>query len=436
MDNQNNEEKIHKRKRIIDPSSKFPNFYSLNDLGLFFGKLFPSFVSKLSSINDLLDRDNQREKDGFPRKIKMGRLAKPVRGKNTKVIVVPTTTEDKFYHDPTKIFGETNLRNYSDNVVYLRDMAGTGKEDIGEVIGHLPLGGGSGGQGNQGGDENGEHDVNSEAYELGKILTEKFQLPNLKDKGKKRSLTKFIYELTDINKKVGQVLDKKGTLKNIVKTNILLGKINPDELIDPQDLIVDKNDLVYKILSKERDYEPEAVVFFLRDYSGSMDGKPTEIVVQQHLWIYSWLMFQYKNNVMSRFILHDTEAKEVPDFYTYYNSQVNGGTMVSSAYKLVNEIVSKENLAKSYSIYVFHGTDGDDFGNATLNDEIKKILTYSSRFGITIIRNSSDREPSLEHEIKTSGLLEERSKLIRLDSFLEEEASEERIIQGIKNLIS
>ena len=139
MDNQNNEEEIHKRKRIIDVSSKFPNFYSLNDLELFFGKLFPSPISKLSSINDLLDRDNQREKDGFPRKIKMDRLAKPIRGKNTKVIVVPTTTEDKFYHDPTKIFGENNLRNYNNNAVYLRDMAGTGKENIGEIIGHIPL---------------------------------------------------------------------------------------------------------------------------------------------------------------------------------------------------------------------------------------------------------------------------------------------------------
>ena len=60
----------------------------------------------------------------------------------------------------------------------------------------------------------------------------------------------------------------------------------------------------------------------LRDYSASMQGDPTEIIVNQHLFIYSWLMFQYKNRVESRFILHDVTAKEVPDFYTYYNSGV------------------------------------------------------------------------------------------------------------------
>ncbi len=71
------------------------------------------------------------------------------------------------------------------------------------------------------------------------------------------------------------------------------------------------------------------MVFFLRDYSGSMAGKSTELVVAQHVLIYSWLLYQYAMQVETRFILHDTEAKEVPDFYTYYNSRVAGGTQVA-----------------------------------------------------------------------------------------------------------
>jgi uncharacterized sporulation protein YeaH/YhbH (DUF444 family) len=74
-------------------------------------------------------------------------------------------------------------------------------------------------------------------------------------------------------------------------------------------------------LSKEKDFESQAVVFFLRDYSGSMAGKATELVVTQHVLIYSWLLYQYANQVESRLSLHDTEAKEVEDFYTYYNSK-------------------------------------------------------------------------------------------------------------------
>ena len=54
-------------------------------------------------------------------------------------------------------------------------------------------------------------------------------------------------------------------------------------------------------------------------------------------------------------------AKEAPDFYTYYNSRVAGGTKVASAFQLVNQIVKNDNLAQDYNIYVFHGTDGDDW---------------------------------------------------------------------------
>ena len=80
----------------------------------------------------------------------------------------------------------------------------------------------------------------------------------------------------------------------------------------------------------------------------------------------------------TRFILHDTEAKEVENFHTYYNSRVAGGTQVASAYKLVNRIVEDENLERDYNIYVFHGTDGDDWdtkGDEAL-PELKKMLNF------------------------------------------------------------
>jgi uncharacterized sporulation protein YeaH/YhbH (DUF444 family) len=148
------------------------------------------------------------------------------------------------------------------------------------------------------------------------------------------------------------------------------------------------------------DYESQAVVFFLRDYSGSMTGKPTEMVVSQHVLIYSWLLYQYERQVETRFILHDTEAREVPDFHTYYNSKVAGGTKVASAFRLVNHIVSEENLARDYNIYVFHGTDGDDWdtdGSETI-PEIRKMVGYASRVGITIAQRGSDSKNNTEVE--------------------------------------
>jgi len=285
----------------------------------------------------------------------------------------------------------------------------------------------------------GEHDVESSAYDLGRILTEKFSLPNLKDKGKKRSLTRYTYDMTDRNRGFGQFLDKKATLRRIVETNIGLGRLPDLDDLDPADLLVSPHDKVYRILSREKDYESQAMVFFLRDYSGSMAGKPTELVVAQHVLIYSWLLYQYDKQVETRFILHDTEATEVPDFHTYYNSRVAGGTKVASAFRYVNEVVNRESLVRDYNLYVFHGTDGDDWDTQGKEavPELKKMLEYANRVGITVARNSmgTGKDTQVEQYVVQSGLLKEKSDLIRLD-VMEPEADEPRLLEGIRRLLS
>lgn len=84
----------------------------------------------------------------------------------------------------------------------------------------------------------GDHELESNAYELGKVLSQDFQLPNLKDKGKKRTLARYIYDLTDKNKGSGQILDKKATLKKIVETNIILGNIPDVNNIDTSKFLI------------------------------------------------------------------------------------------------------------------------------------------------------------------------------------------------------
>jgi uncharacterized protein len=383
----------------------------------------------LRSIDDLLEQDKQREEDGFPKKIRVGRMVKPGKGGKDKIVVVPTTVEEKFIHDQL-------LRPSGEG----GSSGGSGEGEEGEVIGEEPVrapnqkGGAGSGEG-----EESPHEIESNAYDIGKILSEKFELPNLKDKGKKRFLTRYTYDLTDKHRGFGQFLDKKATLRKIVETNISLGNLQDPGDIDSTRFIISPYDKIYRVLSREKDYESQAMVFFLRDYSGSMYGKSTELVVSQHVLIYSWLIYQYARQVESRFILHDTEAKEVPDFYTYYNSAVAGGTRVASAYRLVNEIVKNENLAQDYNIYVFHGTDGDDWdkdGKEAM-PELEKILTYVNRMGITIAEHESNVQSisAVEGYVKESKLLEEKPKLLRLD-VMSENDDEPRMIEGIKKLIS
>ncbi len=430
----------HSLKHDLPPMKNYyPGLYEKTDLEVLqeIGSHNVSPFSALKTLDELLEHDKQRDKDGFPRRIRIGKLIKPSRGSKGNVIIVPTTTEPKFYHD--------------DSVTEEGDeetTGGSGEGDEGEVLGEQPIqpqeegeGEGEEGQGQGAGEgEGAEHDISSEAFDIGRVITEKFELPNLKQKGHKKSFTKYTYDLTDKNRGFGQVLDKKSTLRKIVETNILLERIKESTGYNTEDLLINPNDHIYKILSKEKDYETQAIVFFLRDYSGSMGGEPTEVVTTQHFFIYSWLVYQYKNNVESRFILHDTDAKEVPDFYTYYKSLIAGGTKIAPAFELVNKIVEEEQLVKDYNIYVFHGTDGDDWDDSgkELMTALKKTLKFVNRVGITVAKNSwgASSQSIVEKNIINSGILKEKADLIRMDSFPASGASESRIIEGIKNLVS
>lgn len=388
------------------------------------------------TLDELLERDRRREEDGFKRKIRIGRIVKPGTGAKGKIIVVPTTVEEKFVHDEIPEDQEPGEGE---------PTGGTGGGEEGDIIGEQPVrpdetaDGDEGAGEGPGEGEGGDHEMEANAYELGKVLSQDFQLPNLKDKGKKRTLARYVYDLTDKNKGVGQILDKKATLKKVVETNIVLGNIPDVGNIDPATFIISPQDLIYRILSREKDFESQAMVFFLRDYSGSMGGKVTQTVVSQHVMLYSWLLYQYDKQVETRFILHDTEAKEVSDFYKYYSYKVAGGTKVFTAFKMVNDLVERENLARDYNIYVFHGTDGDDWdkdGKQTLA-EIERMLGYASRIGISIVEHSyvGSKQTEVEKYLKSSGILNKHSSLIKLD-VLGENAEDSRIIQGIKRLIS
>lgn len=427
---QNENQHYFPTEKTKKSSQNILSIYEYSDIHLLLNQKnnYP-YLALLKGIDELLEQDQKREKDGFPRKIRLGKLLKPAQGQKSQVVIVPTTTEPKLYHH------DINPNNEE-------EFGGTGEGDVGNVIGQRKIeqnGEEEGEQQGAGNGQGGEHEMLAEAFDIGKILTERFELPNLKTKGNKKSLTKYTYDLTDRNEGSGQILDKKLTLKKIIQTNILLGKINKEESPNPEDFTVAPTDRVYQILSPEKDIEAQAMVFFVRDYSGSMQGKPTEVVTLQHLLIYSWLYYQFNKQVETKFILHDTDAKQVDDFYTYYKASVAGGTNVYPAFELINTIIKEENLAKDYNIYVFYGTDGDDWesqGEKTLK-AMEELLTYCNRIGITIAKGyAGNGLTTVEKYIENSNILRNKVDLIRMDSLLADNTNEGRIIEGIKKLIS
>lgn len=364
--------------------------------------------------DELLKRDEQRVSDGFKKKIKLRRI---LVGRG-KVITVPYVEEEKLLHgdfEPTGEHGE--------------DEAGRGEGGVGDVINRSRIkseegeGGGddgeddSSGAGEGGG---GEHGLESDAYQLGKQLSEKLQLPNLKDKGKKVPTDDYIYDLTDRHHGSGQFLDRKETLRSVVRSNIALGLVGGDN-IDPSKLVIGPHDYMYRVLSKERVWKSPAVVFFMRDYSGSMDGAPTKAVVNQHLMIYSWLVYQYDKLVIPRFIIHDTIAKEVPA-REYFQSKNGGGTFIPSGYAKVFEIVVNEGLLGNYNLYLFQGTDGEDGDNGKVAlPWIKKILEFFNRMGVSVFKHprtsrslAGDEEQTVFEKYVVAGGFLEKKDLFRM----------------------
>lgn len=399
-------------------------------------------ASSLESLQDLFKKDKERQQDGFPSKIKFRKvLAAP-----NKVVSVPYVEEEKLVHGEFEPKNIENLQaqsvsfpvvNFPDKPD-IEESPGHGDGDIGDVIGETPISrdGEEGDSGQKPGDEPADHQIEEEAYDLGKRLMEQFSLPNLKDKAKKVPTDEYTYDLTDRHRGSGQVLDKKETLKRMVKTNLILGKIdkkNPDT----KKMAVWPGDMVYRVLSKERVWKAQAVIIFLRDYSGSMH-EPTKALVNQHLMIYSWLLVQYEKRVIPRFFCHDADCKEVTA-KEYFGLGSRGGTFIASGYKKINETIEGEGLENDYNIYVFQGTDGDDgdYEGGYALPELKKILRYASRTGVTLFKHPyyKDQKTIFEEYIEKSGVLE-RKDVFRMHVMSYYDITEEMNIAALKALIA
>ena len=104
-----------------------PGVYDKNDFEVLLDmKPRFSYALLLQTIDKLLDQDKQREKDGFHRKIRLGKLVKPSKDNKGEVVIVPTTTETKFYHDDEPSKEE-------------QSTGGVGEGEEGDVMGEQPV---------------------------------------------------------------------------------------------------------------------------------------------------------------------------------------------------------------------------------------------------------------------------------------------------------
>lgn len=212
------------------------------------------------------------------------------------------------------------------------------------------------GQGEAGSDA-GEHvlEVDVTLDELADILGEELELPNIEDKGKSRIVNKKDRYVGIRQVGPNSLRHFKRTYRAALRRQIAIGTYDKKNPV----IIPTRADFRYKSWKTEEEPVANAVIIYMMDVSGSMGDEQKEIVRIESFWIDAWLRRQYKG-LETRFIIHDAVAREV-DRDTFFRTRESGGTMISSAYKLCQQIVEADYPSAEWNIYPFHFSDGDNW---------------------------------------------------------------------------
>ncbi|WP_375750336.1 YeaH/YhbH family protein [Vibrio sp. HN007] len=170
--------------------------------------------------------------------------------------------------------------------------------------------------------------------------------------GKRRALNELEDELERIkNNEPAQPLEEKKIKEEIQALRDKISKVP----------FLDSFDLRFKNYEKRPVPSSQAVMFCLMDVSGSMDQATKDIAKRFYVLLYMFLTRTYEN-VEVVFIRHHTQAKEV-DEHEFFYSQETGGTIVSSALKLMKKIVEDRYPLGQWNIYAAQASDGDNWAD-------------------------------------------------------------------------
>lgn len=131
----------------------------------------------------------------------------------------------------------------------------------------------------------------------------------------------------------------------------------------------------------------KAVMFCIMDVSGSMTQDVKDLAKRFYLLLYLFLERNYEQ-IEIVFIRHHTSAKEV-DEQEFFYSRETGGTIVSSALKLMNEIIEQRYDGGDWNIYAAQASDGDNWDDDSplcanlLSEKILPAVQYFSYIEIT-----------------------------------------------------
>jgi hypothetical protein len=239
---------------------------------------------------------------------------------------------------------------------------GRGEGDKGKTIGKDDQ---SEKKGNKAGQDEGEGiEIAVDMEEVLQFMQEELKLPDMKPKPsdtydeiiKKYNNISLVgpESLRHNSRTLKQALKRQCADGSIDKLHQIPGFAHPIKLITPIN-----SDKRYRQFNEIKLPSSNAVVFFARDGSASMDQQKCDIVSDMSWWIDIWIRKFYKR-VEHVYVWHDTQAKEV-DEKKFYKYRYGGGTTCSSALKLISKTFESRFNPSKWNIYLFYFTDGENW---------------------------------------------------------------------------
>lgn len=335
---------------------------------------------------------------------------------------------------PTKDVGEPTFHQGKGG---MRDMVHPGNDQFtrGDKI-KRPLGGQGEGAGEGNASDSGEG-TDDFVFSISKdeyldLLFEDLELPNLK----KNKLDKMVQMQTfragycqegvptnidivkslqgSLARRVAMTASKKRRLKELEaeRTEVIEapGESQSDVLLLDKEIdalrakikrvpFIDTFDLKFRNYERRPIPTSKAVMFCLMDVSGSMDQATKEMAKRFYILLYLFLTRTYKD-IDVVYIRHHTQAKEV-DEQEFFYSQETGGTIVSSALKLTDEIIRDRYDPAEWNIYAAQASDGDNWADDSPNCSrllINNILSQVRYYAYIEITNRAHQSLWREYE--------------------------------------
>ena len=170
--------------------------------------------------------------------------------------------------------------------------------------------------------------------------------------GTRGELRRLEAHLEHLQRRRGDPLVDREIVRTELEIEALRSRLGRIPYLDPIDLRYRNRVRVPVPTSK-------AVMFCLMDVSGSMDEHRKELSKRFFILLYLFLTRHYEK-IDIVFIRHHTQAQEV-DEEAFFHARETGGTVVSSALVLMEEIIRARYSPAEWNIYGAQASDGDNW---------------------------------------------------------------------------